>query len=39
MSLSDGQHNYTVYAIDESGNIANSGWRYFTVTSDATGPQ
>jgi len=32
MSLANGQHNYTVYAIDESGNTNNSGWRNFVVT-------
>jgi hypothetical protein len=36
MSLASGQHNYTVYAIDASGNANNSGWRYFTV--DTTPP-
>jgi hypothetical protein len=31
MNLANGQHNYTVYAIDSSGNAASSGWRYFTL--------
>ena len=31
--LSLGQHNYTVYAIDEAGNINNSGERNFVVTN------
>jgi len=33
MSLPGGQHNYTVYAIDEYGNSNNSGWRNFTIDS------
>ncbi len=36
MDLSTGQHDYTVYAIDESGNQASSGERNFIVTSGAT---
>jgi parallel beta-helix repeat protein/surface protein len=36
MSLSNGQHNYTIYAIDQSGNTANNGWNYFNVTPEAT---
>lgn len=31
INLSSGKHNYTVYAIDENGNIANSGERNFIV--------
>ncbi|MGY4884120.1 MAG: hypothetical protein ACP5NZ_00915, partial [Nanobdellota archaeon] len=27
----NGQYSYTVYAIDEYGNTANSGWRYFIL--------
>jgi hypothetical protein len=39
MNLSYGQHNYTVYAIDEYGNAANSGFRNFTVSAgDITPP-
>ncbi|MGY4884089.1 MAG: LamG-like jellyroll fold domain-containing protein, partial [Nanobdellota archaeon] len=38
MNLSNGQHNYTVYAIDEYGNQASSGWRYFTIGGDTTNP-
>ena len=33
MSLADGQHNYTVYAVDEVGNFVSSGLRNFVVTS------
>jgi hypothetical protein len=33
MNLSNGQHNYTVYAIDEYGNAANSGWRNFNFST------
>ncbi|MGY4884634.1 MAG: right-handed parallel beta-helix repeat-containing protein [Nanobdellota archaeon] len=32
-NLVDGQHNYTVYAIDEAGNVNNSGERNFVVSS------
>jgi len=39
MNLENGQHNYTVYAIDEYGNAANSGLRNFVVGSgDITPP-
>jgi len=38
MILTDGQYNYTVYAVDAAGNANSSGWRYFTVSSDATAP-
>ena len=41
ISLADGQHNYTVYAVDEVGNFVSSGWRNFVVTSgggDSTPP-
>ncbi|MFA5764331.1 MAG: LamG-like jellyroll fold domain-containing protein, partial [archaeon] len=38
-NLSNGQHNYTVYAIDASGNANNSGLRNFTYSSsDITPP-
>ena len=33
LSYSDGKHNYTVYAIDEYGNTANSGERNFIISS------
>ena len=36
MNLAEGQHNYTVYAIDAAGNANNSGWNYFNV--DTTPP-
>ncbi len=36
MNLSDGKHNYTVYAIDEYGNTANSGERNFVLSSGVT---
>ncbi len=36
ISLADGQHNYTVYAIDEFGNIANSGLRNFNIGAEDT---
>jgi len=38
MSLANGQHNYTVYAIDQYGNANNSGWRYFNAGADTTAP-
>ena len=38
MNLSNGQNNYTVYAIDEYGNAANSGWRNFSINTDLTAP-
>jgi surface protein len=38
MNLSNGQHNYTVYAIDTYGNVNNSGWKYFNVTSGSSTP-
>ena len=38
MNLTDGQHNYTIYAIDEAGNINNSGERNFIVGEDSTPP-
>jgi hypothetical protein len=34
MTLANGQHNYTVYAIDEAGNQNNSGLRNFNVNSN-----
>lgn len=34
--LADGQHNYTLYGVDEAGNMNNSGQRNFIV--DATPP-
>jgi parallel beta-helix repeat protein len=36
-NLSVGQHNYTVYATDETGNLNSSGMRNFTV-NDTTPP-
>jgi parallel beta-helix repeat protein len=36
INVTDGQHNYTVYAIDEAGNTANSGWRYFILGGGCT---
>ena len=36
VSLSNGQYNYTAYAIDDSGNIASSGQKTFNVNATST---
>jgi hypothetical protein len=38
-NLAEGQHNYTVYAIDEAGNYNSSGERNFIIGEDDTSPQ
>jgi len=37
-NLAQGQHNYTVYAIDQSGNRTSSGPRNFVSVNDTTPP-